>query len=45
LLLANTAKAATVVACIGEQTTKTTDGGVTADKIRRATSLGRCRGR
>jgi len=28
LLLANTAKAATIVACIGEQTTKTTDGGV-----------------
>jgi len=33
LLLANTTQAATIVACIGEQTTKTTDGGVTADKL------------
>ncbi len=32
LLLANTAKAATIVACIGEQTTKTTEG-VTADQL------------
>src|SRR5882724_4053258 len=33
LLFANTGRAATIVACIGEQTTKTTDGGVSADKL------------